>query len=41
MPIILLTQRTKEQNMNAALAGIEQLAAIEGRIMRIRMETLD
>ena len=41
VPIILLTQRTKEQNMNAALAGIEQLAAIEGRIMRIRMETLD
>lgn len=41
VPIILLTQRTKEQNMNAALAGIEQLVAIEGRIMRIRMETLD
>lgn len=41
VPIILLTQRTKEQNMNAALAGIEQLAAIEGRVMRIRMETLD
>ena len=41
VPIILLTQRTKEQNMNAALAGIGQLAAIEGRIMRIRMETLD
>lgn len=41
VPIILLTQRTIEQNMNAALAGIEQLAAIEGRVMRIRMETLD
>ena len=41
VPIILLTQRTKEQNMNAALAGIEQLAAIEGQVMRIRMETLD
>ena len=41
VPIILLTQRTKEQNMHAALAGIEQLAAIEGRVMRIRMETLD
>lgn len=41
VPIILLTQRTKEQNMNAALAGIEQLTAIEGRVMRIRMETLD
>ena len=41
VPIILLTQRAREQNMNAALAGIEQLAAIEGRVMRIRMETLD
>ena len=41
VPIILLTQRAKEQNMNAALAGIERLAAIEGRVMRIRMETLD
>lgn len=41
VPIILLTQRAKEQNMNAALAGIERLAAIEGRVMRIRMETLE
>lgn len=41
VPIILLTQRAKEQNMNAALAGIERLAAIEGRVTRIRMETLD
>ena len=41
VPIILLTQRTKEKNMNAALDGIEQLAAIEGRVMRIRMETLE
>lgn len=41
VPIILLTQRAKEQNMNDALAGIERLAAIEGRVMRIRMETLE
>ena len=41
VPIILLTQRTKEKNMNAALDGIEQLAAIKGRVMRIRMETLE
>ena len=41
VPIILLTQRAKEQNMSAALAGIERLAAIEGRVTRIRMETLD
>lgn len=41
VPIILLTQRAKEQNMNAALAEIERLAEIEGRVMRIRMETLE
>lgn len=41
VPIILLTQRAREQNMNAALAEIERLAAIEGRVMRIRMETLE
>jgi homoserine dehydrogenase len=41
VPIIILTQRVREQNMNAAIARIEKLAAIEGRIMRIRLEHLN
>ncbi|OGI40055.1 MAG: homoserine dehydrogenase [Candidatus Muproteobacteria bacterium RBG_16_62_13] len=41
VPIIILTQRVREQNMNAAIARIEKLAAIEGRVMRIRLEHLN
>lgn len=40
VPIIFLTQRIKEKNMNNAIAKIEQLDAIDGEVMRIRMETL-
>lgn len=40
VPIIFLTQRIKEKNMNDAIARIEQLDAIDGEVMRIRMETL-
>jgi len=40
VPIIFLTQRIKEKNMSAAISKIEQLDAIEGEVMRIRMETL-
>jgi homoserine dehydrogenase len=40
VPIIFLTQRIKEKNMNDAIAKIEQLDAIDGEVMRIRMETL-
>lgn len=40
VPIIFLTQRIKEKNMNDAIAKIEQLDAINGEVMRIRMETL-
>ena len=40
VPIIFLTQRIKEQNMNDAISKIEQLDAIDGDVMRIRMETL-
>jgi homoserine dehydrogenase len=40
VPIIFLTQRIKEKNMNEALAKIEKLDAIDGEVMRIRMETL-
>jgi len=40
VPIIFLTQRIKEKNMNDAIAKIEKLDAIDGEVMRIRMETL-
>ncbi len=40
VPIIFLTQRIKEKNMNDAIEKIEQLDAINGEVMRIRMETL-
>ncbi|MCG8379464.1 MAG: homoserine dehydrogenase [Proteobacteria bacterium] len=40
VPIIFLTQRIKEKNMNNAIAKIEQLDAIKGQVMRIRMESL-
>ncbi len=40
VPIIFLTQRIKEKNMNDAIGQIEKLDAINGTVMRIRMETL-
>ncbi|HIF51426.1 MAG TPA: homoserine dehydrogenase [Thiotrichaceae bacterium] len=40
VPVIFLTQRIKEKNMNDAIAKIEKLDGINGEIMRIRMETL-
>lgn len=40
VPVIILTQRILEKNMNAAIAKIEKLDGIEGRVMRIRVETL-
>jgi homoserine dehydrogenase len=40
VPIIFLTQRIKEKYMNDAISKIEQLEAIDGEVMRIRMETL-
>jgi homoserine dehydrogenase len=41
VPIIILTQRVQEQNMNDAIARIEALPAIRGGVMRIRLEQLD
>jgi len=38
--IILLTHVTVEKNVNAALAKIEALDAVAGKVMRIRLETL-
>jgi len=38
--IIMLTQRVREGNMNAALAAIEALDTICSGVTRIRVETL-
>ncbi len=40
VPIIFLTQRVQERNMNHAISQIEQLDSINGNVVRIRMETL-
>lgn len=41
VPIILLTHRTREANMNAAIRQLESLADIAGPVTRIRVENLD
>jgi homoserine dehydrogenase len=38
--IVILTHITVEKNMNEAIAAIESLAAINGKVVRIRMEEL-
>jgi len=38
--IVMLTHPTLEQNINAAIARIEKLSVVSGKIMRIRLETL-
>jgi homoserine dehydrogenase len=40
IPVILLTQITLEQEMNAAIAEIEALTTVSGKVNRIRLETL-
>ncbi len=40
VPIIMLTQVTQEQRMNAAIAKIEALTTVSGKVNRIRLETL-
>jgi len=40
LPVIMLTHRVFERDMNAALACIENLDAVVGRVNRIRVETL-
>ena len=40
VPVIMLTQLTLEKEMNAAIAEIEALATVSGKINRIRLETL-
>ncbi|MDH5408444.1 MAG: homoserine dehydrogenase [Gammaproteobacteria bacterium] len=39
--IIMLTHKVQEKQMNAAIASIEALDTIDGKVKRIRMETLD
>jgi homoserine dehydrogenase len=40
VPIIILTHRVLERNMNTAIARIEALDAVQGRVHRIRLEHL-
>ncbi len=40
LPVIMLTQKTMEREMNAAISKIENLATITGKVTRIRVETL-
>lgn len=40
VPIIMLTKITQEHRMNAAIATIEALATVSGKVNRIRLETL-
>ena len=39
--IIMLTHRTIEKNVNAAIAKIEVLPVVAGKVTRIRLEELD
>jgi len=41
VPLILLTHRVVEQAMNAAITSIEQMDAVHGQVMRIRVEPLN
>jgi homoserine dehydrogenase len=41
VPFVMLTQRVLEKQMNQAIAAIEQLDSIAGKVMRIRVERLD
>jgi homoserine dehydrogenase len=41
VPVIILTQRVKEKNMNEAIARAEKLASIKGHVARIRLEHLN
>jgi homoserine dehydrogenase len=41
VPVIILTQRVREKNMNEAIARIEKLSSIDGSVARIRLEHLN
>ena len=38
--IIMLTHQTAEKNANAAIARIEALPVVQGKVVKLRMETL-
>jgi homoserine dehydrogenase len=38
--IVIITHQTREKNVNAAIAQIEQLPTVEGKVVRIRLEAL-
>ena len=40
IPVIMLTQKTIEKEMDAAIAAIKNLASVTGQVTRIRLETL-
>ncbi|MBU0500468.1 MAG: homoserine dehydrogenase [Gammaproteobacteria bacterium] len=40
VPLIMLTQRVREQAMNAAIAAISALDVVSGEVVRIRVESL-
>ncbi len=40
LPIIMLTQKTIEKEMDAAISAIENLSSVTGQVTRIRLETL-
>ncbi|AHF03885.1 homoserine dehydrogenase [Marichromatium purpuratum 984] len=40
VPLVMLTHRVRERQMNAALAQIEALDSVQGEIIRIRVEML-
>jgi homoserine dehydrogenase len=41
VPFVMLTQQVLEKQMNKAIAAIEQLDSVSGKVMRIRVERLD
>jgi len=40
LPLVMLTQRVQEKQLNQAIAAIEQLDSVSGQVMRIRVERL-
>ncbi len=41
MPLIMLTNKALERDLLAAVAAVQELDAIEGELIRLRVETLD
>ena len=41
VPLVMLTHRVRERQMNEAIAGIEALDTIRGNVTRIRVESLE